>query len=193
MKGLNLIIGVILFILMINGNSESNSPTKCEICALTGDCNKAYREQPGQYCGSYQKHGFNEVCCCGVHQICGSPEQDQQCECISILFKSLTTIPIVPESENQSVAEFAITFVGGTIRAVFLIFISMGTLSTLYILAEFVAYCTDLSARRANILRAWRNRQVIFNKIVGIIFSICLFCANICMNAGVIIKRNVVL
>ncbi|EQC26155.1 hypothetical protein SDRG_16007, partial [Saprolegnia diclina VS20] len=44
-----------------------------------------HRGQPGQYCGAYIKHGFQEVCCCGTNQVCGRPAVDLQCECTSIV------------------------------------------------------------------------------------------------------------
>ena len=40
----------------------------CQICALTGQCNAAFHNQPGQYCGSYYDILEEKPCCCPFEQ-----------------------------------------------------------------------------------------------------------------------------
>ena len=57
----------------------------CQICALTGNCNAAFHNQPGQYCGSYYDfYEDNKPCCCPFEQngnLVACNMSPTQCKC----------------------------------------------------------------------------------------------------------------
>ncbi|KDO35343.1 hypothetical protein SPRG_00192 [Saprolegnia parasitica CBS 223.65] len=87
---------VALLLLSVHARLDPATLTPCEACALDGNCSTAYHDLPGQFCGSFQKRGLREMCCCGAQQACGKPADDLQCECTATLRDGAPPTP--PES-----------------------------------------------------------------------------------------------
>ncbi|KAF1321396.1 hypothetical protein FI667_g11865, partial [Globisporangium splendens] len=46
-------------------NVTAATPSGCQICATTGDCSRAYRGGPGQFCGNWlDQSNTRQSCCC---------------------------------------------------------------------------------------------------------------------------------
>ena len=59
----------LLFMLTIR---RASSQSGCEVCAATGRCQMAFKQQPGQFCGSFfdQSHSTQRPCCCPIRSSC---------------------------------------------------------------------------------------------------------------------------
>ncbi|EQC26235.1 hypothetical protein SDRG_15928 [Saprolegnia diclina VS20] len=98
-QGLLLLLATLLVSVSAKALDVPMATDMCELCARDGNCSTAHRGQPGQYCGAYIKHEFQEVCCCGTNQVCGRPAIDLQCECTSI---------VVEKAPSSDVSQFTI-------------------------------------------------------------------------------------
>ncbi|EGZ09058.1 hypothetical protein PHYSODRAFT_305843 [Phytophthora sojae] len=50
---------------------SSGTKSGCEVCASTGDCSRAYRGEPGQFCGNWLDRETNRrPCCCPDDAVC---------------------------------------------------------------------------------------------------------------------------
>ncbi|KAG7377362.1 hypothetical protein PHYPSEUDO_011759 [Phytophthora pseudosyringae] len=57
-------------------------PSGCELCASTGDCSLAFRDGPGQYCGTWMDRSSHELpCCCPLNAVCNVSPADYVCTC----------------------------------------------------------------------------------------------------------------
>ncbi|KDO35344.1 hypothetical protein SPRG_00193 [Saprolegnia parasitica CBS 223.65] len=91
----------------------------CALCARDGNCSTAHRGQPGQYCGTYIKHGFQEVCCCGTNQVCGRPSIDLQCECTSIVVEKAPSSSDASDGTILVAVLLDFTIIGGLFWAIY--------------------------------------------------------------------------
>ncbi|OQR89951.1 hypothetical protein ACHHYP_20240 [Achlya hypogyna] len=80
MRSTPLLLLMSLGLVMTQSGPPANA-TSCELCAVYGNCNNTFGDLAGQFCGSFDLNGLREMCCCGVHQDCGKPAEDGQCEC----------------------------------------------------------------------------------------------------------------
>lgn len=64
------IVGIILLFLFLTP-TYVEARSGCNMCAQTGNCNYAYNNAPGKYCGSFHDYGFvNKPCCCPLNTQC---------------------------------------------------------------------------------------------------------------------------
>ncbi len=61
----------LLLLVFLIGAHNSIAQTGCEVCASTGDCSRAYLQQPGKYCGTFQQYvSTTKPCCCPNYSQC---------------------------------------------------------------------------------------------------------------------------
>lgn len=64
------VVGIILLFLFLTP-TYVQAGSGCNMCAQTGNCNYAYNNGPGKYCGSFHDYGFvNKPCCCPLNTQC---------------------------------------------------------------------------------------------------------------------------
>jgi hypothetical protein len=57
----------------------------CQLCASTGECSRAFRDGPGQYCGDWADGSNHELpCCCPLNAVCNVSPADYVCTCAYI-------------------------------------------------------------------------------------------------------------
>ncbi|ETK81367.1 hypothetical protein L915_13127 [Phytophthora nicotianae] len=57
-------------------------PSGCQLCASTGDCSQAFRNGPGQFCGTWMDRSSHELpCCCPLNAVCNVSPADYVCTC----------------------------------------------------------------------------------------------------------------
>mmetsp|Transcript_4755 Transcript_4755/g.10801 ORF Transcript_4755/g.10801 Transcript_4755/m.10801 type:complete len:260 (+) Transcript_4755:133-912(+) len=69
---------ILLLVLLLLTQTLAHQPSGCQVCATTGQCNAAFHNGPGQYCGSYYDISIsgNKPCCCPLQSTCKvSPTQ----------------------------------------------------------------------------------------------------------------------
>ena len=72
---------LLLFLSLSAALAMASQPSGCQICAATGQCNAAFHNGPGQYCGLFYDISIsdNNPCCCPLQATCKvSPTQ---CKC----------------------------------------------------------------------------------------------------------------
>ncbi|KAG7377368.1 hypothetical protein PHYPSEUDO_011765 [Phytophthora pseudosyringae] len=65
-------VAVGLLVLLHAASGQSNSTQSgCEVCASTGECSRAYRGEPGQFCGNWlDRQNDRRPCCCPDDAVC---------------------------------------------------------------------------------------------------------------------------
>lgn len=54
----------------------------CEVCASTGDCSRAFRGGPGQFCGTWVDGSNRPLpCCCPLNAVCRISPPTYECTC----------------------------------------------------------------------------------------------------------------
>lgn len=57
-------------------------PSGCQLCASTGDCSQAFRNGPGQFCGTWMTRSSHELpCCCPLNAVCNVSPAEYVCTC----------------------------------------------------------------------------------------------------------------
>lgn len=50
---------------------KDSTQSGCDVCANTGDCSRAYRGSPGQFCGNWlDRQSDRRPCCCPDNSVC---------------------------------------------------------------------------------------------------------------------------
>eukprot|EP00580_Thalassiosira_gravida_P011922 CAMPEP_0201643096 /NCGR_PEP_ID=MMETSP0493-20130528/27564_1 /ASSEMBLY_ACC=CAM_ASM_000838 /TAXON_ID=420259 /ORGANISM="Thalassiosira gravida, Strain GMp14c1" /LENGTH=270 /DNA_ID=CAMNT_0048117443 /DNA_START=374 /DNA_END=1186 /DNA_ORIENTATION=+ len=100
----------IILLLLLIAKTASSLSGGCQACASSGQCNAAYNNGPGQYCGSFYDVSIsgNKPCCCPMQATCKvSPTQ---CMChISNPQKPTTATTAASSSTNHDSAHHTTT------------------------------------------------------------------------------------
>ncbi|ETL88036.1 hypothetical protein L917_12862 [Phytophthora nicotianae] len=65
------VVVFISLLLTVTTGQNDEVQSGCEVCANTSDCSRAYRGEPGQFCGNWlDRQSDRRPCCCPENAVC---------------------------------------------------------------------------------------------------------------------------